>query len=156
SEALTTLVVNRLRHTLRVCAVKAPGYGEERRNPLIDLASMCGGEPALPETGGRLADVTPHSLGRAKHVSGGRATTLIREGGGAVAAVQSRARELRCQIEASSDEPESGPLRQRLARLAGGVAVLRIGAATELELHEAMARVEDAIQATRAAAAEGV
>ncbi len=155
-EALSTLVVNRLRHTLRICAVKAPGYGEQRRDQLADLAIMCGCVPFTTETGTRMADLTLDDLGRARHVTVGRETTLIREGAGAAATVQARARDLRRQIDAGPPAAELDVLRQRLARLAGGVAVVRLGAATEFELNEATARAEDALQATRAAVSEGI
>ncbi len=155
-EALSTLLANLRRRTLLVCAVMAPGYGEQRREQLADVAILCGCQPVTTETGARLEDLTLADLGQARHVTVGAETTLIREGAGAGEAVRSRARDLHRQIDAAAAGTDLAHLRLRLARLVGGVAVLRIGAATELEQHETMTRAEDALQATRAAALEGV
>ena len=155
-EALSTLVVNQLRNTLRVCAVKAPGLGEQRAALMADLGAACGCRPIVVELGERLEAVALESLGRAKQVTVGRATTLVLGGAGTEAAIGERARRIRRQIADTDSDPEREKLQQRLARLVGGVALISVGAATEFELKETKARVDDALHATRAAVAEGI
>lgn len=155
-EALTTLVVNKLRGTLRVCAVKAPGYGDQRAAQLEDLAILCGGRCFTADLGERLENIRLDSLGRAKHVTITRDSSLIIQGAGQTDAIQARIRLIRRQIEETTSDHDREALQERLAKLAGGIAVVRVGASTELEMKEKKARVEDALHATRAAVAEGV
>ena len=156
AEALATLVVNHLRGTLRVVAVKAPGFGEGRKALLEDIAILTGGKALAEELGVKLEDVTLADLGRAQRVVVGRDRTTLVGGAGAKDAIAARLGQLRQQLENASGEYDREKLQQRIAKLAGGVAILRLGAATEPELKEKKARVEDALNATRAAALEGI
>jgi len=156
AEALATLVVNQLRGTLRVVAVKAPGFGEGRKASLEDIAILTGGKALAEELGVKLEDVTLADLGRAQRVVVGRERTTIVGGAGTKEAIRSRLEQLRQQLENAHGEYDREKLQQRIAKLAGGVAILRLGAATEPELKEKKARVEDALNATRAAALEGI
>jgi chaperonin GroEL len=155
-EALATLVVNKLRGTLKVCAVKAPGFGERRKELLEDLAILTGGRALTDDLGVRLEHVTLADLGRAKRIRVTRETTTFVEGQGRATDIQARIHQLRKQITETTSDYDREKLEQRLARLAGGVAVVRVGASTETELKEKKARVEDALHATHAAIAEGV
>jgi chaperonin GroEL len=156
AEALATLVVNHLRGTLRVVAVKAPGFGEGRKALLEDIAVLTGGKALADELGVKLEDVTLADLGRAQRVIVGRERTTLVGGGGTKEAIQSRLAQLRQQLENAKGDYDREKLEQRIAKLAGGVAILRLGAATEPELKERKARVEDALNATRAASLEGI
>jgi chaperonin GroEL len=155
-EALATLVVNRLRGTLKVAAVKAPGFGDRRKAMLEDLAVLTGGTVISADKGHRLENVTLEDLGSAKRIVIEKDTTTLVDGAGAEEAIRARTGQIRQQIEASTSEYDREKLQERLAKLAGGVAVLKVGAATEPELKEKKARVEDALHATRAAVEEGV
>jgi chaperonin GroEL len=156
AEALATLVVNRLRGTLQVCAVRAPGFGERRRAMLEDIAILTGGRLIAEELGIRLENVTLKDLGRAKKVVVDKDTTTIVEGLGKKSDIEARIKQLRAQIEETTSDYDREKLQERLAKLAGGVAVIKVGAATETELKEKKARVEDALHATRAAVEEGI
>jgi len=156
AEALATLVVNRLRGTLQVCAVRAPGFGERRRAMLEDIAILTGGRLIAEELGIRLENVTLKDLGRAKRVIVNKDTTTIVEGLGKKSDIEARIRQLRAQIEETTSDYDREKLQERLAKLAGGVALIKVGAATETELKEKKARVEDALHATRAAIEEGI
>jgi chaperonin GroEL len=156
AEALATLVVNRLRGTLQVCAVRAPGFGERRRAMLEDIAILTGGRLIAEEVGIRLENVTLADLGRAKRVIVEKDKTTIIEGLGKKSALEARIRQLRAQIEETTSDYDREKLQERLAKLVGGVAVIKVGAATETELKEKKARVEDALHATRAAIEEGI
>ena len=155
-EALATLVVNRLRGTLKCIAVKAPGFGDRRKEMLQDVAVLTGGQVISAELGRKLESATIEDLGRAKRITVTKDTTTIIDGGGESEAIRSRIEQLRQQIEASTSDYDSEKLQERLAKLVGGVAVIKVGAATETEMKEKKARVEDALNATRAAVEEGV
>jgi chaperonin GroEL len=155
-EALATLVVNKLRGTLNVCAVKAPGFGDRRRAMLEDIAILTGGKAIAEETGIKLEKLNLEDLGRAKRVTVDKDNTTIIDGAGGKNAVQGRIKQLRTQIEETTSDYDREKLQERLARLAGGVAVIKVGAATEMEMKEKKARVEDALHATRAAVEEGI
>jgi len=155
-EALATLVVNNLRKTLRCCAVKAPGFGDRRKSMLEDIATLCGTELISEETGSRLDTVTLERLGRVKRVVIDKDNTTIVEGSGKKPAVDVRIKRIRTEIEETTSDYDREKLQERLAKLAGGVAVINVGAATETEMKEKKARVEDALNATRAAVEEGI
>jgi chaperonin GroEL len=155
-EALATLVVNKLRGTLNVCAVKAPGFGDRRKAMLEDIAILTGAKAIAEETGIKLEKIGLEDLGRAKRVTADKDNTTIIDGGGSESAVQGRIKQLRTQIEETTSDYDREKLQERLAKLAGGVAVIKVGAATELEMKEKKARVEDALNATRAAVEEGI
>jgi chaperonin GroEL len=155
-EALATLVVNKLRGTLKVAAVKAPGFGDRRKAMLEDLAILTGGTVISEEKGYRLENATLDYLGRAKRVVIDKDNTTVVDGAGESEQIKARANQIKQQIESTSSDYDREKLQERLARLAGGVAVLKIGAATEPEMKEKKARVEDALHATRAAVEEGI
>lgn len=155
-EALTTLIVNKLRGTFNVVAVKAPGYGDRRKAMLEDIAILTGGQVISSDLGLELKDTTMDQLGRAKSVKVQKENTVIVDGAGDKAAIDSRIHQIRGQIEETTSEFEKEKLQERLAKLAGGVAVIRVGAATETEMKEAKLRMEDALNATRAAVEEGI
>lgn len=155
-EALATLVVNNLRKTLKCCAVKAPGFGDRRKAMLEDIAILCGTEVIAEETGRRLENVTLNQLGTAKRVVVDKDNSTIVEGGGKSSEVKGRIARIRAEIENTTSDYDREKLQERLAKLAGGVAVINVGAATETEMKEKKARVEDALNATRAAVEEGV
>jgi chaperonin GroEL len=155
-EALTTLVINRLRGTFNVVAVKAPGYGDRRKAMLEDIAILTGGTVISDEVGLDLKEVTMDQLGRAKSVKVQKENTIIVDGEGANDAITSRIAQIKAQIEETTSEFDKEKLQERLAKLAGGVAVIRVGAATETEMQEAKLRMEDALAATRAAVEEGI
>ena len=155
-EALATLVVNRLRGTLRVAAVKAPGFGDRRKAMLEDVAVLTGGTVISEEKGFRLENTTLDSLGKAKRIVITKDNTTLVDGGGTQEMIQGRIGQIRGQMENTTSDYDREKLQERLAKLAGGVAVLKIGAATEIEMKEKKARVEDALHATRAAVEEGI
>jgi chaperonin GroEL len=155
-EALATLVVNKLRGTLNACAVKAPGFGDRRKAMLEDIAILTGGRPIMEETGIKLEGVKLDDLGRAKRVTVDKDNTTIVDGAGKPQAIQGRIKQLRAQIDETTSDYDREKLQERLAKLAGGVAVIKVGAATETEMKEKKARVEDALHATRAAVEEGI
>ncbi len=155
-EALATLVVNKLRGTLRVAAVKAPGFGDRRKEMLNDIAILTGGRVISEETGFKLENATTSDLGSAKRVTIDKDNTTIVEGAGKTEDIKGRIGQIKKQIEASTSDYDKEKLQERLAKLAGGVAVLNVGAATEVEMKEKKARVEDALHATRAAVEEGI
>lgn len=155
-EALATLVVNKLRGTLNVCAVKAPGFGDRRKAMLEDIAILTGGKAIAEETGIRLEKLGLDDLGRAKRVAVDKESTTIIDGAGGRDTIEGRIKQLRIQIEETTSDYDREKLQERLARLAGGVAVIKVGAATEMEMKEKKARVEDALHATRAAVEEGI
>ncbi|MBE5874095.1 MAG: chaperonin GroEL [Lachnospiraceae bacterium] len=155
-EALTTLIVNKLRGTFNVVAVKAPGYGDRRKAMLEDIAILTGGTVISSELGYELKDTDMSMLGHAKSVKVQKETTVIVDGDGDKAAIQSRIAQIKGQIEETTSEFDREKLQERLAKLAGGVAVIRVGAATETEMKEAKLRLEDALAATRAAVEEGI
>jgi chaperonin GroEL len=155
-EALATLVVNKLRGTLNVCAVKAPGFGDRRKAMLEDIAILTGGKAIMEETGIKLEGVRLEDLGRAKRVTVDKDNTTIVDGSGQQKAIEGRIKQLRAQIEETTSDYDREKLQERLAKLAGGVAVIKVGAATETEMKEKKARVEDALHATRAAVEEGI
>ena len=155
-EALAALVVNRLRGVLKVCAVKAPGFGDRRKAMLGDLAVVTGGKFFSEDLGVKIESVTLQDLGSAKRISITKDETTLVEGGGTRKAIQERIEQCRAQIEKATSDYDKEKLQERLARLAGGVAVVRVGAATEAESKEKKARVEDALHATRAAVEEGI
>jgi len=155
-EALTTLVINRLRGTFNVVAVKAPGYGDRRKAMLEDIAILTGGQVISEEVGLDLKEATLDMLGRAKSVKVQKENTVIVDGAGDKEAINSRVAQIRTQIEETTSEFDKEKLQERLAKLAGGVAVIRVGAATETEMQEAKLRMEDALAATRAAVEEGI
>jgi len=155
-EALATLVVNKLRGTLNACAVKAPGFGDRRKAMLEDIATLTGGKAIMEETGIKLEGVRLDDLGRAKRVVVDKDNTTIVEGAGSEKAIDGRIKMLRSQIEETTSDYDREKLQERLAKLAGGVAVIKVGAATETEMKEKKARVEDALHATRAAVEEGI
>src|ERR1041385_1824314 len=155
-EALATMVVNKLRGTLNTCAVKAPGFGDRRKAMLEDIAILAGGKALFEETGIKLEGVTLADLGRAKRVTISKDNTTIIDGGGTQKNIEGRIRQLRAQIEETTSDYDREKLQERLAKLAGGVAIVKVGAATETEMKEKKARVEDALHATRAAVEEGI
>jgi len=155
-EALATLVVNKLRGTLQICAVKAPGYGDRRKEMLGDIAVLTGGKAITEDLGIKLENVQITDLGRAKRVSVGKDNTTIIEGAGKTADINGRIQTIKKQIEDSDSDYDKEKLQERLAKIAGGVAVINVGAATETEMKEKKARVEDALHATRAAVEEGI
>jgi len=155
-EALATLVVNKIRGTLNVLAVKAPGFGDRRKAMLQDMAILTGGQVISEELGLKLENVTVKDLGRAKRVTADKDNTTIIDGAGAKKAIEGRCTEIRQQIEKTTSDYDKEKLQERLAKLAGGVAVVKVGAATETEMKEKKARVEDALHATRAAIEEGI
>ena len=156
SEALATLVVNKLRGTLHVCAVKAPGFGDRRKEMLRDIAVLTGGQVIAADLGLKLENLTLSDLGRAKTITIDKDTTTVIEGAGEKDDLQARVKQLRSQIEDTTADYDREKLQERLAKLVGGVAVIRVGAATETEMKEKKARVEDALHATRAAVEEGI
>jgi len=155
-EALATLVVNRLRGTLQCCAVKAPGFGDRRKAMLEDIAILTGGKCFTEDLGIKLESIKIEDLGRAKRITVDKENTTIIEGGGKTSAIQGRVSQIRKEIEETTSDYDREKLQERLAKLAGGVAVINVGAATETEMKEKKARVEDALHATRAAVEEGV
>ena len=155
-EALTTLIVNRLRGTLKVAAVKAPGYGDSRKEMLQDIATLTGGKAVLDDLGLNLKDTTMDMLGRAKSVKITKDKTTIVDGEGSRDDIEERISGLRRQMDASDSESDKNKIMDRIAKMGGGVAVIRVGAATETEMKEQKYRIEDAMNATRAAVAEGI
>ena len=156
NEALSTLIVNKLRGILNVVGIKAPGFGDKRKEMLEDLAVLTGGEVISEELGMDLKDVTLAQLGRAKQVKCSKENTIIVDGIGEKAAIQARISQIRNAIEETSSSYEKETLQERLAKLAGGVAVIQVGAATEIEMKEKKLRIEDALSATKAAVEEGI
>ncbi|MBI2836383.1 MAG: chaperonin GroEL [Chloroflexi bacterium] len=155
-EALATMVVNKLRGTLNVCAVKAPGFGDRRKAMLEDIAILTGGQMISEEVGRKLDSVTADDLGRARRVTVDKENTTIIEGKGSEEALKARIKQIRSQIEETTSDYDREKLQERQAKLAGGVAVVKVGAATEVEMKERKHRVEDALSATRAAVEEGI
>ena len=155
-EALATLVVNKIRGTLKVVAVKAPGFGDRRKAMLEDIAILTDGKMIAEELGIKLENVTIKDLGRAKRIIIDKDNTTVVEGGGKKSAIEGRIAQIRAQIEETTSDYDREKLQERLAKLAGGVAVVKVGAATEVEMKEKKARVEDALHATRAAVEEGI
>src|ERR1700733_8928859 len=155
-EALATLVVNKLRGTLNACAVKAPGFGDRRKAMLEDIGILTGGQAIFEETGIKLEGVKLEDLGRAKRVTVDKDNTTIIDGAGTAKTIEGRIKQLRAQIEETTSDYDREKLQERLAKLAGGVAIIKVGAATETEMKEKKARVEDALHATRAAVEEGI
>ena len=155
-EALATLVVNKLRGTLKVVAVKAPGFGDRRKAMLEDIAILTDGKMIAEELGIKLENVTIKDLGRAKRIIIDKDNTTVVEGGGKKSAIEGRIAQIRAQIDETTSDYDREKLQERLAKLAGGVAVVKVGAATEVEMKEKKARVEDALHATRAAVEEGI
>ncbi len=155
-EALATLVVNKLRGTLSACAVKAPGFGDRRKAMMEDIAVLTGGRCLTEDLGVKLENVKLEDLGRAKHITVDKENTTIVEGAGKASAIQGRVSQIKRQIEETTSDYDREKLQERLAKLAGGVAVVKVGAATESAMKEKKARVEDALHATRAAVEEGV
>ena len=155
-EALATLVVNKLRGTLNVAAVKAPGYGDRRKAMLEDMAILTGGKAITEDLGIKLENVSVDDLGKARKITIDKDTTTIVEGAGEAADIQGRVKQLRTQVEDPTSDYDREKLQERLAKLVGGVAVIKVGAATETEMKEKKARVEDAMHATRAAVEEGI
>lgn len=155
-EALTTLIVNKLRGTLKAVAVKAPGYGDTRKELLKDIGILTGAEPVMEELGMQLKDVRPDMLGTAKSVKVTKDTTVIVDGGGKKDDIEDRIRTIRGQMKNAATDSEKNKLLERMAKLAGGVAVIRVGASTETEMKEAKYRMEDALNATKAAISEGI
>ena len=155
-EALATLVVNTIRGIVKVCAVKAPGFGDRRKAMLEDMAILTGGTVISEEVGLQLEKATIKDLGRAKKVQVTKENTTIIDGAGDAEGIQSRIKQIKAQIEETSSDYDKEKLQERVAKLAGGVAVIKVGASTEIEMKEKKARVEDALHATRAAVEEGV
>jgi chaperonin GroEL len=155
-EALATLVVNKLRGTLRAAAVKAPGYGDRRKAMLEDIATLTGGKAITDDLGLKLENIKLEDLGKAKKVTIDKDNTTIVEGAGKSADIQGRVKQLRAQVEDTTSDYDREKLQERLAKLVGGVAVIKVGAATETEMKEKKARVEDAMHATKAAVEEGI
>jgi chaperonin GroEL len=155
-EALATLVVNNLRGILKTCAVKAPGFGDRRKAMLEDIAVLTGGQVIAEEVGLTLEKVTLKDLGRAKRVEIAKEETTLIDGAGDAKAIEARVKNIRTQIEEATSDYDKEKLQERVAKLAGGVAVIKVGAATEVEMKEKKARVEDALHATRAAVEEGI
>ena len=156
NEALATLVVNKLRGTLKICAVRAPGYGDRRAEMLKDVAVLVGAQEMSEALGLKLENMTLEGLGRAKTIKVDKDTTTIVEGAGSKEDIQARVKQIRSQLEDTTSDYDRERLQQRLAKIAGGVAVIKVGAATETEMKEKKARVEDALHATRAAFEEGI
>jgi chaperonin GroEL len=155
-EALATLVVNKIRGTLKCVAVKAPGFGDRRKAMLEDIAILTGGKMIAEELGIKLENVTLKDLGQAKRIIVDKDNTTVVEGAGKKSAIEGRIAQIRSQIEETTSDYDREKLQERLAKLAGGVAVVKVGAATEVEMKEKKARVEDALHATRAAVEEGI
>ena len=155
-EALATLVVNKLRGTLQVAAVKAPGYGDRRKAMLEDIAVLTNGKAVTEDLGLKLENITIEDLGQAKKVTIDKDTITIVEGGGSAASIAGRVKQLRTQIDDTTSDYDREKLQERLAKLVGGVAIIKVGAATETEMKEKKARVEDAMHATKAALEEGI
>jgi chaperonin GroEL len=155
-EALATLVVNKLRGTLQAAAVKAPGFGDRRKAMLEDIAVLTGGRAITEDLGIKLENIKLDDLGKAKKVTIDKDNTTIVEGGGSSQAIEGRVKQIRAQIEDTTSEYDREKLQERLAKLVGGVAVIKVGAATETEMKEKKARVEDAMHATKAAVEEGI
>lgn len=155
-EALPTLVLNKIRGALNVCAVKAPGYGDRRKRILEDIAVLTGGQAALDELGMKVADITADMLGTAKSVTISKDNTVVVGGAGSKEAIDARIAQIKGEMENTTSDFDREKLQERLAKLSGGVAVIKVGAATESELKEIKHRVEDALQATRAAVEEGI
>src|SRR6187399_2637279 len=155
-EALATLVVNKLRGTLNAAAVKAPGFGDRRKAMLEDIAILTGGKAITEDLGLKLENLKIEDLGRAKHIVIDKDNTTIVEGAGKSKEIEGRVKQIRAQVEDTTSDYDREKLQERLAKLVGGVAVIKVGAATETELKEKKARVEDALNATRAAVEEGV
>jgi chaperonin GroEL len=155
-EALATLVVNKIRGVLNVAAVKAPGFGDRRKEMLKDLAVLTGGNPVSEELGHKFENLTLSDLGRSKRVLIDKDNTTIIDGHGKKAEIEGRIKQIRAQIEETTSDYDREKLQERLAKLVGGVAVVHVGAATETEMKEKKARVEDALHATRAAVEEGI
>jgi chaperonin GroEL len=155
-QALSTLVVNSIRKTIKVCAVKAPGFGDRRKAMLQDIAVLTGGEMVAPELGYKLDSITLDQLGKARRVVVTKENTTIVDGGGKSSEVKGRVEQIKKEIEASDSDWDKEKLNERLAKLSGGIAVIKVGAATEVEMKERKHRIEDAISATKAAVEEGV
>ncbi len=155
-EALATLVVNKLRGTLKICGVKAPGFGDRRKAMLEDIATLTGGKVISEELGFKLENTVPSDLGKVKRVNVDKDNTTLVEGGGKTEDIKGRINQIKKQIEETTSDYDGEKLQERLAKLAGGVAVINVGAATETEMKEKKARVEDALHATRAAVEEGI
>jgi chaperonin GroEL len=155
-EALATLVVNKLRGTLHAAAVKAPGFGDRRKAMLEDIATLTGGKAITEDLGLKLENLKLEDLGKAKKVTIDKDNTTIVEGAGTSAAIEGRVKQLRAQVEDTTSDYDREKLQERLAKLVGGVAVIKVGAATETEMKEKKARVEDAMHATKAAVEEGI
>ena len=155
-EALATLIVNKLRGTLKAAAVKAPGFGDRRKAMLEDIAILTGGQVISEDLGVKLENVTLNDLGRCKHVRIDKDNTTVIDGAGKKADIEGRIKQIRAQIDETTSDYDREKLQERLAKLIGGVAVIHIGAATETEMKEKKARVEDALNATRAAVEEGI
>ena len=155
-EALATLVVNKLRGTLQVAAVKAPGFGDRRKAMLEDIATLTGGRAITEDLGIKLENIKMEDLGKAKKITIDKDNTTIVEGGGSQSAIEGRVKQIRAQIEDTTSDYDREKLQERLAKLVGGVAVIKVGAATETEMKEKKARVEDAMHATKAAVEEGI
>ena len=155
-DALATLVVNKLRGTLQVAAVKAPGFGDRRKAMLDDIAILTGGRAVTEDLGIKLASLTIADLGKAKKIMVDKDTTTIIEGGGTSSAIEGRVKQIRTQVEDTASDYDREKLQERLAKLVGGVAIIKVGAATETEMKEKKARVEDAMHATKAAVEEGI
>ncbi|MFM7523211.1 MAG: chaperonin GroEL, partial [Betaproteobacteria bacterium] len=155
-EALATLVVNNIRGILKTCAVKAPGFGDRRKAMLEDIAVLTGGQVVSEEVGMTLEKITLNDLGQAKRIEVGKENTTVIDGAGQSATIESRVKQIRVQIEEATSDYDREKLQERVAKLAGGVAVIKVGAATEVEMKEKKARVEDALHATRAAVEEGI
>ena len=155
-EALATLVVNKLRGTLHVCAVKAPGFGDRRKAMLEDIAILTGGTMISEDLGIKLENITVNDLGKAKKITIDKENTTIVEGAGDHDKIQGRVKQIKTQIDETSSDYDREKLQERLAKIVGGVAVINVGAATEVEMKEKKARVEDALHATRAAVEEGI
>ena len=155
-EALATLVVNKLRGTLRIAAVKAPGFGDRRKATLDDIAILTGGRAITEDLGIKLENITLADLGKAKKITIDKDTTTIIEGAGTTSAIEGRVKQIRTQVEDTTSDYDREKLQERLAKLVGGVAIIKVGAATETEMKEKKARVEDAMHATKAAVEEGI
>jgi chaperonin GroEL len=155
-EALATLVVNKVRGTLNVCAVKAPGFGDRRKEMLKDIAILTGGNCVTEDLGLKLENLTLKDLGRAKSIKVDKDNTTMIDGAGKKPEIEGRCKQIRAQAEETTSDYDKEKLQERLAKLVGGVAVTKVGAATETEMKEKKARVEDALNATRAAVEEGI
>ncbi|MDE3075133.1 MAG: chaperonin GroEL, partial [Chloroflexota bacterium] len=155
-EALATMVVNKLRGTLNILAVKAPGFGDRRKSMLEDIAILTGGQVISEEVGLKMENVQVNQLGQCRRVTSNKDKTVVVEGKGQSDAIQARMKQIKAQIEETTSDYDREKLQERLAKLAGGVAIIKVGAATEVELKEKKHRVEDALSATRAAVEEGI